>query len=272
MALAALARDLSSMHEPEFLLAALKSMLKERRIGYAAIAAELEVSLLTVKRTLNKTAVPLDRLLEICRIAKIDFAELVERAGAARPTHTFFDAKQDELFTRCPPMLAYFTALQSGQSPADIARQFRLTSASTARYLRALARAGLVKVNGSGKSLEIELLVEPPVGFSPGSKTLARLSAAFLTSVVERVVAATDRHDGDFSLLKPLRLTERQYRQMTGELYDVVNRYSFLSEGAGLAADEDERPEWQLALAASGADPANDPESVIRNLRSNEAT
>jgi DNA-binding Xre family transcriptional regulator len=255
------------MNEPEFLLAALKSMLKERQIGYAALAAELKVSLLTVKRTLNKAGVPLDRLLDICRIAKIDFGELVERAGAARPKHTFFTAKQDELFTRCPPMLTYFTALQSGQSPVEIARQFRLTSASTTRYLQALARVGLIRVSGEGKSSDVELLVEPPVGFSPGSSTLARLSAAFLTSVVERVVDATDRQEGDFSLLKPVRLNERQYRQMTSELYDVVNRYSFLSEGAGIATGGDERPEWQLAIASSRADPTNDPAAEIRNLK-----
>jgi DNA-binding Xre family transcriptional regulator len=83
-------------------LAALKSMLKERRIGYAALAAELDVSLLTVKRTLNKAGVPLDRLLDICRIAKIDFADLVERAAATKAEHTFFNEEQDELFTRCP--------------------------------------------------------------------------------------------------------------------------------------------------------------------------
>lgn len=260
------------MHEPEFLLAALKAMLKERHISYAVLAAELNVSLLTVKRTLNKAAVPLDRLLDICRIAKIDFAELVERAAATKPEHTFFDAEQDELFTRCPPMLTYFEALQAGRTPPEIARQFRLTSASTQRYLNALAGVGLVGVTGVGKSVEVELLVEPPVGFGPGSTTLARLSAAFLTSVVERVVAATDRHDGDFSLLKPFRLSERQYRQMTGELYDVVNRYSFVSEGAGIAADDDERPEWQLAIAASQADPVNDPESAIRNLKPGEGT
>lgn len=259
------------LHEPEFLLAALKAMLKERRISYAVLAAELDVSLLTVKRTLNKPAVPLDRLLEICRIAKIDFAELVERAAATRPEHTYFSQAQDELFTRCPPMLTYFEALQSGRSPAEIARQARLTSASTTRYLNALAAVGLVRVTGAGKSPEVELLVQPPVGFPPGSTTLARLAAAFLTSVVQRVVAATDRHDGDFSLLKPLRLSERQYRQMTGELHDVVNRYSFLSEGAGIAIDDDDRPEWQLAIAASQADPANDPESAIRNLKPDEA-
>lgn len=260
------------MLEPEFLLAALKSMLKERRISYSVLAAELDVSLLTVKRTLNKGGVPLDRLLDICRIAKIDFGELVERAVATKPQHTFFDAAQDELFTRCPPMLTYFIALQSGQSPAEIARQFRLTSASTTRYLNALAGVGLVRVSGSGNASEVELLVEPPVGFSPGSKTLARLSSAFLTSVVERVVATTDRRAGDFSLLKPLRLSERQYRQLTGELYELVNRYAFLSEGAGISADEDERPEWQLAIAAAMADPANDPESAIRNLKADEAS
>ena len=124
----------------------------------------------------------------------------------------------------------------------------------------------------SSTQLQVDIEWPPPVGFSPGSTTLARQSAAVLTSVVERVVAATDRHDGDFSLLKPLRLSERQYRQMTGELYDVVNRYSFLSEGVGIAADDDERPEWLLAIAASQADPANDPESAIRNLKPNEVT
>jgi DNA-binding Xre family transcriptional regulator len=259
------------MHEPELLLAALKAMLKERRIGYAALAAELEVSLLTVKRTLNKAAVPLDRLLDICRIAKIDLAELVERAAATKPEHTHFTPEQDALFARCPPMATYFAALQSGQSPADIARRFHLTSASTTRYLDALADVGLVRATGAGRSIAVEVLVEPPVGFAPGSRMLARVSAAFLASVVKRVVAATDRRDGDFSLLKPLRLSERQYRQMTGELCDVVSRYSFLSEGAGIAADEDERPEWQLAIASSQADPENDPESAIRNLRPNEA-
>mgnify|MGYP000906055138 CR=1 FL=1 len=127
------------MLEPEFLLAALKAMLKERRISYPLLAAELQVSLLTVKRTLNKPAVPLNRLLDICRIAKIDFAELVERAAATKPRHTFFTAEQDALFTRCPPILTYLFALQSGQSPDEIAKRFRLTSASTTRYLDALA-------------------------------------------------------------------------------------------------------------------------------------
>ncbi|MCA9054429.1 MAG: helix-turn-helix domain-containing protein [Planctomycetaceae bacterium] len=257
------------MLESELLLAALKAMLQERRISYSVLATELEVSLLTIKRTLNKPSVPLDRLLDICRIARIELAELVERAASTRPRHSLFSADQDALFTRCPPMLSYFSALQSGQSPAEIARRFHLTAASTSRYIEALEAVGLVQSSGTAKSPEVEILLDPPIGFAPGSRTLARLSAAFLTAVVQRVVAVTDRHDGDFSLLKPLHLTERQYRQMTSELLDVVTRYSFLSESP---TGDNQRPEWQLAIAASQADPANDPESTIRNLRPGELT
>jgi hypothetical protein len=58
---------------------------------------------------------------------------------------------------------------------------------------------------------------------------------------------------------------------MRARSFSGVNRYSFVSEGAGIAAADDERPKWQLAIAASQTDPANDPESAIRNLKPNEA-
>lgn len=89
--------------------------------------------------------------------------------------------------------------------------------------------------------------------------------------MVERVVAGTNRRDSDCSLRKPLRLAEGQYRQMTSELLDVVNRYAFVSESPAPAGDEDQRPHWQLALAASRADPAQDLEFAIRNLKPTEA-
>ncbi len=257
-----------TMHDPELLLASLKSMLKERQLSYATLAIELGTSLLTVKRSLNKSAVPLDRLLEICRIAQIDFAELAQRAAAHKPVHTYFNTAQDELFSRCPPMYSYFVALRTGLSPAEIARKYRLTRESTASYLDALSSVNLLLVTTSGKKQEVQILIEPPIGHRPGSRMLSRLSATFLKSVVERVVVSTDRHEGDFSLLKPLRLSERQYRQMTSDLLEVVNRYALISENPSLAPEEDDRPEWQLALAAAKANPKDtDPESTIRNLQ-----
>lgn len=255
------------MLEPELLLAALKAMLKERRVAYADLADALEVSLLTVKRTLNKRAVPLDRLLEICRIAKIDFAELVERAASLQPEHTYFTAGQDTLFDDCPPTLAYFEELQAGRTPSEIAERFKLTAASTMRYLSALSAVGLVDVSGRGLRAIVELRVTPPMGFAPGSKTLARKSAAFLQSVVERVVAVTDRRDSDFALLKPMRLSERQYSELRAELLAVVNRFAFLSE----SSSDIERPFWQLAIASSDGGPTAEPLDRIRNLEPEEA-
>lgn len=66
--------------ESEAILLALKELLRERRIGYQAIADSMKISLPTVKRMLNKTNLPLDRLLAICLMAKIDAEEVLARA------------------------------------------------------------------------------------------------------------------------------------------------------------------------------------------------
>ena len=255
---------LQPMHEPSLLLAALKAMLKERGVGYTQLAAELGVSLLTVKRSLNKPSLPLDRLLEICRIAAIEPVALVQRASKLHPSHTYFTPEQDEAFANCRPLLAYFTALQEGRTPRQIAEQHNLTAASTQRYLDELTRVGLVAQSGR----EVEVSLEPPVGFPPGSRTLGLIAGAFLEEVVARVVAA-EHAEGDLALLKPLHLTERQYRAMLGELREVVDRYAFLSESSRPHENEAIRT-WQLALAASAATSVHDEAARIRNLKPGE--
>lgn len=44
----------------------------------------------------------------------------------------------------------------------------------------------------------------------------------------------------------------------------------FSRTAPAIAADDEARPEWQLAIAASPADPTNDRESAIRNLEPND--
>ena len=91
---------LSDDTEAESLLAALKEMLKSRRIGYRAIAEALAVSLPTVKRMLNKTRMPLDRFLSICRLADVEPSEVLALADRRRPKHHVFSAEQAAFLDR----------------------------------------------------------------------------------------------------------------------------------------------------------------------------
>src|SRR5689334_4056263 len=108
--------------EVDAVLEALKRALKERGVTYAAVASALGTSLPTVKRMLNKGAIPLSTLARIAALVDLSLGELTDRATTARPALTFFDDAQDDLFFRRPEMLAYFIRLADGESPQQIER------------------------------------------------------------------------------------------------------------------------------------------------------
>lgn len=257
--------------DPAILLDALKQMLKERQLSYSVIAMEIGVSLPTIKRLLNKPTIPLDRLIEICELADIDFAELVSRAEKMRPAHTMFTNEQDALFFKYPFLLSYFGELCfERRSPSAIAKRHKLNEKSTELYLKQLESVGLLERDSRGK---VHLLVAPPLGFAADSKVLRLEQVAFMKSVVEQVLdggVGAKKKTKCFALLKPLSLPEKQYAQMVTELMRLVDRFSFLSEGTVSKAGTKERDAWQLAIATGPyEEPEVSPDAEIRNVTAN---
>jgi len=211
--------------EVEALLAALKSALKTRGVTYSAVAAALGTSLPTVKRMLNKGAIPLSTLARIAALVDLSIAALSERAVAARKTITFFDEAQDELFFRRPEMLAYFSRLLDGETPQQIERAVGLSPASTTAYLLALDKARLIELLPDNR---VRLLVRSPCGFSRRSKTLARDLRAQVDTIADGLFARFATPGDDLILVVPLRLTPAAYADMRRELRELVERYAAL--------------------------------------------
>ena len=242
-------------YEAGAVLAVLKHLLRERRIGYQSIAKALGVSLPTVKRMLNKPNLPVDRLFAICRIAQIDPVDVFSEAAKARPRHTFFTAEQDELFFKQPEFLSYFQKLTAeGLTPDEIAASENLTAHSTQTYLAGLERVGLIERETGTK---FRLLLEPPFGFGPESRVLRAKHVEFLQHTVTQVLAV-DREPGVFALLKPLRLNADLYAEMLGELRALVDKYAYHSEHH-TNRDLPDREDWNLAIAAG---PGTDEEAA----------
>lgn len=225
-------------------LTALKEMLKRRGITYGQLADALGCSLPTIKRSLNKPALPLDRLLEIAEVANIEFAEICKRADQLRPKHYVFTDEQDRLFDDRPELLDYFQELISGKSPSEIAKHHGLDVKSSGLYQKHLEVAGLIKRKARN---QVKLLVYAPVGFGPGSRYLKREMESFLTSVVTSVVHAETPKRDSFAILKPLTLTEQDYREMVEGIKRLVDTYSALSESRGSA---ETALDWRVAIAS----------------------
>ncbi len=224
-------------------LMAVKELLKQRGITYGELAEALECSLPTIKRFLNKPALPLDRLLQIAEVANIKFAEICKRADQLKPQHHLFSDEQDALFVERPEMLAYFEELIGGVTPDDIAVQFDLDARSSSLYLKHLERVGLIKRKARR---QVKLLVRPPVGFGAGSLYLKKEMQSFLTSIVTNVVNADDSQADCFAILKPLSLTEYDYRALLDAIKRLVDQYSAISESR-VAIDKTSH--WQMAIA-----------------------
>jgi transcriptional regulator with XRE-family HTH domain len=211
--------------EVEAVLEALKRALKERGVTYVAVAKALGTSLPTVKRMLNKGAIPLSTLARIAALVDLSIGELADRAGKTRPPITFFDDAQDELFFRRPEMLAYFIRLADGESPQQIERACSLSEASTTAYLLALDRVKLVELLPENR---VRVLVKSPCGFSRRSKTLARDLRATVDQVADALFARFHTPGDDMILVTPLRLTTAAYGELRKELREVVERYAAL--------------------------------------------
>ncbi|MDQ8202262.1 helix-turn-helix transcriptional regulator [Pelagicoccus sp. SDUM812003] len=233
------------------LLSALKGLFKERGLGYSELAERLEVSLPTMKRLLNKSNLPLDRMLELCRIAGVELSEVISRAEAQRPRHALFTEEQDRLFAERPEFMGFFLRLvEEGKTPLEIERQAGISRLSTERYLIGLERVGLLE---RLEGLRCKALVRPPFGFGPGSRVLRQQQKRFMERVTASVV---EGQSGSFALMKPLSLSPGLAQEMRTELVELLDRYAFFSaraESRGAGHD------WNLAVALA---PAGDPDQL----------
>lgn len=250
--------DSTSKLDAACYLAALKAILKERGITYSDLAHSLECSLPTVKRALNKSSLSLTRLLEIAGVARVSLAEICERAAEHQPKHFVFTPQQDQMFSEREELLAYFIELATTENtPGDIAQKHGLDRRSTVLYLTHLERLGLIKRTARNHA---KLLVKPPFGFAAGGPYLRSQCRDFLKAVVSSVVDADPPDPNCTAILKPLMLTEKDYRQFIGEIMNLIDRFAAISErriGKGKTSL------WQIAIAC-GPGPEHRPGNLPR--------
>ena len=239
-------RDLSDELAASSLLAALKALLRERQIAYSDIAERMELSLPTVKRMLNKTSLPLDRLLALCRIAEIELSTLMARVEVEQPRHCFISEEQDRFFAERPEFLTYLILLvESGLGPSEIEQTRCISRRSGEAYLRKLEELGFLERE---PGFRVRLKIEPPLGFGPGSEVLKRSQGRFVSSIVDKVVAG-EADDGCFALIKPLYLDVAVYAEMLQKIAEVIDKYSYLSKQTRKRALEAQV--WSVAVAAA---------------------
>ncbi|MDN3681225.1 helix-turn-helix transcriptional regulator [Vibrio tapetis subsp. quintayensis] len=140
----------------EYLLAALRSVIKTKGRTYRDLADEVGVPLSTFKRHLYSPNITLERLLDYCREIDTTLEELQKLAVKLQhDNESFFNNTQDEIFFQFPHLYDFYRELRHirhRDSHDHMKKKYGLDEASTYAYFRALELLGLVKLTDDNKT------------------------------------------------------------------------------------------------------------------------
>jgi transcriptional regulator with XRE-family HTH domain len=171
---------------------ALKALLKKQGVTYEAIAEEIDCSVPTVKRILGKEELTLNRLLQLCEMANTNLAELEQLTKETQIKEERYSEEQEIFLAKNQNFFSYLMKLFSGESPKQIAENFKLSQRSTDKYLIGLEKMELIRVTGKQR-IKPAFKQSPALGNGPLAKNyfayFIKSAAHFFTNVIQDALA-----------------------------------------------------------------------------------
>jgi DNA-binding Xre family transcriptional regulator len=134
------------MSTTQALIATLKSELKAAHITYADLARELGMAESSVKRMFAKGDMPLQRIDEICRALKTDFADLARKVADAQPLRRELTQEQERTVVADRKLMLMAICCLSQWTFDQIVTTYSLTEAEAVKYLVQLDRLGIIEL------------------------------------------------------------------------------------------------------------------------------
>ncbi|KJR24920.1 MULTISPECIES: helix-turn-helix transcriptional regulator [Vibrio] len=140
---------------PEYLLAALRQIIKSKGLTYRELSDRLGIPLSTFKRHLYSSNITLDKLIEYCREIDSTLDELQKIAVQLQTNdENYFNHTQDEVFFNHPELYDFYREIRHLRDKDGFCwmkDKYQLDDSTTYSYLRALEMLGLIKLTEDNK-------------------------------------------------------------------------------------------------------------------------
>jgi len=135
------------MSSTQSLVALIKAELKSQGVSYAELARQLELSESSVKRMLAPGGeMPLSRVDEICRVLKLEFAELAGRMAAQAPAQRELSLEQEKAVVADRRLMLLAICCMSQWTFEQIVTTYTFTAAEVIKGFAALDRLGIIEL------------------------------------------------------------------------------------------------------------------------------
>ena len=128
------------------LVTTLKAELKAARMTYADLARALGMAESSVKRMLARADMPLSRVDAICRVLKLDFADLARKVADQQPLLAQLTQEQERAVVADKRLLLCAICVLSQWTLEQITSAYRITEAEVVRAWVQLDRIGIIEL------------------------------------------------------------------------------------------------------------------------------
>ncbi|MGE8318994.1 MAG: helix-turn-helix domain-containing protein [Comamonas sp.] len=128
------------------LIQALKKELKAAQMTYADLAQQLGMAESSVKRMLARGDMPLSRIDAICRVLRLDFADLARKVADSQPLIRELTQQQEQAVVADKKLLLMAICVLSQWTLEQVLSHYRLSEAEGIKYLAQLDRIGIIEL------------------------------------------------------------------------------------------------------------------------------
>lgn len=172
------------------IMAALKNKARGVGLTQGKIAADLNVSLPTIKRWWAGKGVSLSNLQKLCHLLGITLSQLLLEVEGGEATYTYTLAQEKALVAN-PRALALFDLLIGGETIPLVQRRYKLTDHSISVLLLFLDRIGLIELFPKNKFKLVQK--GEPQWISGGP-----LSQTYRKKMIDGLLGIHDKKDSTF--------------------------------------------------------------------------
>ena len=129
----------------------LKKELKAAQLTYADLAQALGMAESSVKRMLAKGDMPLSRIDAICRVIKIDFADLARQVADAQALLSELTVEQERAVVADKKLMLMAICVLSQWTVAQVLAEYRYTEAECVKALAQLDRIGIIELKAHNR-------------------------------------------------------------------------------------------------------------------------
>lgn len=209
-----------------------KSLLKERKITYSALAKKLNVAEVTVKRWMTSHDMSFETLARICSILELNPVAIVEKRSAENFLGRQYSEEQEKYFSTHPVETYLFVKAMMGLSFEQLKSLPGQTPTTIIRAMRQMEKVGLIRLLSGNK---IRMMVKGPFRWRNNGELQKTYFNSFCESIFDHFRKFQRIHDfptnSEFAVFRPFEfyLDQATANEFSAEIASVLLKYRSLS-------------------------------------------